>query len=118
MSKKVIVVLCVVMGFSTMMAVQSIVERHSGATTLTARPQWMTCKTEPNESGKMVFGHSIYVTNTTGQTLKRHSTVKYTIGGATSEFLLTSELAPNATQKQLTSGYTGTPDCKAWAFIN
>lgn len=112
MNKKVIVVLCAMMGFSTMMAVQSIVERHGDA----ASPQqrFVTCQTEPTEAGRNLLGGIVYLTNPTRKTIKQNQFIFYTIGDISGKFVLTEDLAPNATLKQRATAYTGNPGCKAW----
>lgn len=112
MNKKVIVVLCAVLGFSTMMALQRIVERHSD--TAAHKQHWVTCQTEPTGAGRNLLGGNVYLTNPTRETIKRNQFVFYTIGDISGKFVLTEDLAPNATLKQRATAYTGNPGCKAW----
>ena len=114
MNKKVAIVICAVLGFSTMMALQSMMERHGSASALTSRPHWVTCKTEPTEAGRNLFGGNVYLTNETDETIKRNQFIQYTIGDRSGKFVLTEDIAPHVTVKQRATAYTGNPGCRAW----
>lgn len=112
MNKKLAVVICAICGFSAMMALQSMLARHSGAAT--PQQRFVTCQTEPTEAGRNLFGGNVYLTNPTRETIKRNQFIFYTIGDISGKFVLTEDLAPNATLKQRATAYTGNPGCKAW----
>lgn len=68
------------------------------------------------QAEKKEFGQHIFVTNTTGQVIKKNAVVKYAIGTAQGQFALANDLAANATLKQPSASYAGSPACKAWMF--
>jgi hypothetical protein len=71
----------------------------------------LSCQAEKKE-----FGQHIYVTNTTGQLIKKNAVVKYAVGTLQGQFTLANDLAANATLKQASVSYEGSPACKAWMF--
>jgi hypothetical protein len=71
----------------------------------------LSCQTENKE-----FGQYIHLTNTTSQTLKKGTNVRYMVGLKQGQFNLASDLAANATVKQSSLNYEGNPACKAWMY--
>ena len=67
------------------------------------------CATKAKE-----MNESITVTNTTGQMIKKGTTISYTIYTQKGSFKLASDLAPNASLMQASVPYQGNQGCKAW----
>ena len=101
-----------VLSFSLLAMAQNNV-RSNGANASIPRPKVtnLSCQSENKE-----FGQYIYLTNTTSQTLKKGTNVRYMVGLKQGQFNLANDLATNATVKQSSLNYEGSPACKAWMF--
>jgi hypothetical protein len=102
-----------VLSFSLLALAQSAANPNNSSLRSIPRPKVtnLSCQSENKE-----FGQYIYLTNTTGQTLKKGTNVRYMVGLNQSQFNLANDLGANATVKQASLNYEGHPACKAWMY--
>jgi hypothetical protein len=107
------VALMALMGFSAFVTAQTMrklpnepVKRGPIVTKTTVQ---LGCATKAKE-----MNESITVTNPTAQTVKKGTTISYTIHTQKGSFKLASDLAPNASLVQASVPYQGNQGCKAW----
>lgn len=102
-----------VLSFSLLGMAQDKAKQNNSALRSIPRPKItnLSCQAENKE-----FGQYIYLTNTTGQTLKKGTKVNYALGLKQGQLNLANDLAANATVKQSSLNYEGSPACKAWMY--
>ena len=107
------VALMALMGFSAFVAAQTLSRVPNGPVKrgpIVVKPTvQLGCATKAKE-----MNESITVTNTTAQTVKKGTTISYTIYTQKGSFKLSSDLAPHASLLQASVPYQGNQGCKAW----